>query len=57
MARQSENLKRSLFEEDKARVVLPPAQMSELAKLLEVLLLEIARALANGEIGNDQDND
>ena len=35
--------------------MLPPARMAELAKLLEVLLLEIARA-ANGEIGDDRDH-
>ena len=46
----------SLFEEDVPSVVLAPAQMAELVTLLGVFLLEIARALATGGIGDDQDN-
>ena len=56
MTRQSKNPQPSLFEEDKPCIVLAPAQMAELAALLEVLLLEIARALGGGKIDNDQDN-
>jgi hypothetical protein len=56
MTRQSENRQPSLFEEAEPRVVLAPAQKVELATLVEALLLEIAAALANGEIDNDQDH-
>ena len=55
MARRPQSPEPSLFEQDEPRVVLPPARMTELAKLLEVLLLEIARP-ANGEIGDDRDH-
>jgi hypothetical protein len=51
MTSRSESSEPSLFEQVEPRVVLAPAQMTELAALLEVLLLEIARALASGEIG------
>jgi hypothetical protein len=36
--------------------VLPAAQMAELATLVEALLLEIAAALANGGVANDEDH-
>lgn len=51
MTSRSESFEPSLFEQVEPRVALAPAQMTELAALLEVLLLEIARALASGEIG------
>ena len=58
MTRQSENLQRSLFEEDEApRVVLAAAQKVDLAALVEALLREIATALANGEARDEQDHD
>jgi hypothetical protein len=56
MARRTEKSLPNLFDEYEPRVVLAPAQMTELAKLVELLLLEIAAALTNGEIGDDQDN-
>ena len=56
MARQSEKLQPSLFDEDEPRVVLAAAQTVDLAALMEVLLREIATALANGEIGDEQDH-
>jgi hypothetical protein len=56
MQREPQTPQPSLFEEDMPSVVLAPAQMAELATLLGVLLLEIARALATGGIGDDQDN-
>jgi hypothetical protein len=37
-------------------VVLPSAQQAQLATLVEVLLREIAVALATGEVGHDQDH-
>ncbi|MEI9425815.1 hypothetical protein O7A70_32450 [Mesorhizobium sp. Cs1299R1N1] len=54
MKRQSESPQPSLFEEGEPSVVLTPAQETELAMLVEALLREIAMALANGEIANDQ---
>jgi hypothetical protein len=58
MTRQSKNLQPGLFDEDEApRVVLAPAQMVDLAALVEALLREIATALAKGESGNEQDHD
>jgi hypothetical protein len=54
--RQFEYPQPSLFDENKSRVELPPAQKLELATLVKLLLLEIATVLANGEIGNDQDH-
>ncbi len=56
MMRQFEHPQPSLFDEDEPRVELAPAQKVELATLVKLLLLEIATALANGEIGNDQDH-
>ena len=56
MTRQSEKLQPSLFDEDEPRVVLAAAQMVDLAALMEVLLCEIATALANGEIDDEQDH-
>ena len=57
MTRQSESLQRNLFEEDEPRVELAAAQRANLAALVEVLLREIATALANGESGHDQNHD
>ena len=57
MTRQSESRQRSLFEEDEPRVELAAAQRVNLAALVEVLLREIATALANGESGHDQNHD
>jgi hypothetical protein len=53
---QFEHPQPSLFDEDQPHVELAPAQRIELATLVKVLLLEIATALANREIGNDQDH-
>jgi hypothetical protein len=57
MTRQSESLQRNLFGEDEPRVELAAAQKVDLAALVEVLLREIAIALASGESGHDQDHD
>jgi hypothetical protein len=46
----------SLFDEEEPRVVLAPAQLAELGTLVEALLLEIAAALANAKIADDQDH-
>jgi hypothetical protein len=55
MMHQSKHPQPSLFDENEPHVVLAPAHETELAALVKVLLLEIATALANREIGNDQD--
>ena len=60
MTQRSENLQPSLFEsrDDRASSCVP-AQKSELATVIEVLLREIAAALAkaaSGESGDDQDH-
>ena len=56
MTRQSENIQPNLFEDEAPRVVLAAAQMADLATLVKALLREIAAALANGEIGDEQDH-
>jgi hypothetical protein len=56
MTRQSENLQPSLFEDETPCAVLAGAQMVTLAALVEALLREIATALENGEIGDEQDH-
>jgi hypothetical protein len=58
MSCRSKDLQLSLFKGNEAPdVVLATAQMVDLAALVEVLLREIATALANGEVSYDQDND
>lgn len=56
MMRQPKELQTSLFEEDGSPVELAAAQMADLVALVEALLREIATALANAEIGDEQDN-
>jgi len=57
MSRQSEKLQPSLFDEDECPVELAAVQMVDLAALVEALLREIATALANAEIGDEQGHD
>ncbi len=60
MTRRSENLQPSLFEAERPCLELQAAQKKELATVIEVLLREIAAALAKaarGESGDDQDHD
>jgi hypothetical protein len=57
MTRQSDKLQPSLFNNEAPRAALAAAQMVDLASLVEALLREIATALANGEVGDDQDHD
>ena len=60
MTRRSENLQPSLFEAERPCVELGAGQKSELATVIEVLLREIAAALAkttSRESGDDQDHD
>jgi len=56
MMRKLENPQPDLFELAEPRAVLAPAQKIQLAALIEALLLEIAAALAGGEVGDDQDH-
>jgi len=57
MTHQSKNLQPSLFEDNAPDVVLAAALMIDLTALVEALLREIATALANGGIGDEQDHD
>ena len=60
MTHRSENLQPNLFDAERPRVELRAAQKSELARAVEVLLREIAAALAkaaSGDGGDDQDHD
>ena len=58
MSCRSKDLQLSLFEGNEAPgVVLATAQMVDLAALVEALLREIATALANGEVSDEQDHD
>ena len=45
-----------LFEVDEPQATPAPAQKVQLATLVEALLIEIAVALARGEVGDDQDH-
>jgi hypothetical protein len=59
MTHRSKNLQPSLFEAERPCVELGAGQKSELATVIEVLLREIAAALAKaarGESGDDQDH-
>lgn len=59
MTHRSKNLQPSLFEAERPCVELGAGQKSELATVIEVLLREIAAALAksaSGESGDDQDH-
>jgi hypothetical protein len=60
MTHRVENLQPSLFETERACVELHAARKNELAMVIEVLLREIAAALAkaaSGGSGDDQDHD
>ena len=60
MTHRSKKLQPSLFEAERPCVELRAAQKRELATVVEVLLREIAAALAkaaSGERGDDQDHD
>ena len=60
MTHRFKNLQRSLFETERPCVELRAARKNELATVIEVLLREIAAALAmavSGGSGDDQDHD
>ena len=56
MEHKSTSIQPDLFEQNRPRVLLIPSHKEQLAALVEALLLEIAVALATGEIGDDQDH-
>ena len=56
MKRKPASSQPDLFENKEPHVVPPPALKARLATLVEALLLEIAAALATGEVGDDQDH-
>jgi hypothetical protein len=56
MTHQCKNLQPSLFEDNAPDVALAAALMTNLAAVVEALLREIATALANEEIGDEQDH-
>ena len=60
MTHRSKNLQPSLFEAERPCIELAAAQKRERATVIEVLLREIAAALAkaaSGGSGDDQDHD
>lgn len=56
MERKSGSMLPDLFEQNRPRVLLIPANQERLAALVEALLLEIAAALASGRVVDDQDH-
>jgi len=56
MKRKSASIQPDLFEQDEPRVLPTLSQKEQLATLVQALLLEIAAALASGEVGDDEDH-
>jgi hypothetical protein len=56
MKPKSARIQPDLFEQDEPRILPAPSQKEQLATLVEALLIEIAVALASGEVGDDQDH-
>ena len=56
MKHKSASIQPDLFEQDRPPILPVPSQKERLAILVEALLFEIAAALANGEVGDDQDH-
>jgi hypothetical protein len=56
MKHKSASTQPDLFEHEEPGTVPSPIQKEQLATLVEVLLLEIAVALAAKEVGDDQDH-
>jgi broad specificity phosphatase PhoE len=51
-----ESTQLGLFQQGQPDVELPPTGKRQLAELIEFLMVEIAAALATGEVGDDQDH-
>ena len=56
MKLKNASIQPDLFEQDEPRLLLALSQKEQLATLGEALQLEIAAALANEEVGDDQDH-
>ena len=56
MTRNATVRQRDLFEADERQTAPTHVQREPLAGLVEALLREIAAALADGEVGDDQDH-
>jgi hypothetical protein len=56
MKSKNASLQPDLFEQDEPSAAQVTGQMEQLAALVESLLLEIAVALAAGEVGDDEDH-
>ena len=56
MKRKNARIQPDLIEQDEPRVLPTLSQKEQLATLVEALLFEIAAALANAEVGDDQDH-
>ena len=53
MKRKNARIQPDLFEQEEPRALPALSQKEQLATLVEALLLEIAAALATGEVGDD----
>jgi hypothetical protein len=53
MKRKNASIQPDLFEQHERRVLPALSQKEQLATLVEALLLEIAAALASGEVGDE----
>ena len=56
MKRKNARIQPDLFEHDQPCILPGLSQKEQLATLVEALLLEIAAALASGEVGDDEDH-
>ena len=56
MKPKNASIQPDLFEQDESLVLPALSQKEQLATLVEALLLEIAAALASGEVGDDEDH-
>ena len=57
MKHKRASIQPDLFELGEPRVLPALSQKEQLATLVQALLLEIAAALASGEVGDDEDHD
>jgi hypothetical protein len=56
MKHKNASIQPDLFQQDEPRLLPALSQKEQLATLVEALLFEIAVALANGEVGDDQNH-
>lgn len=55
-SRNPEALQPGLFDRNGPQLALLPAQQAQLSTLVEALFIEIAAALASGEVSDEQDH-